>query len=102
MNKITYYCKGITITALFIWYNLNSRSSLDASSFASLTLRPVVSDQMITAALLPGLRCLVRDMEQVAPDHAAIVASMIKELESGNNRDVNTHVERSVGNSCFQ
>ena len=32
----------------------------------------------------------------MAPDHAAIVASMIKEFESGNKRDVNAHVERSV------
>ncbi|KAK2191356.1 hypothetical protein NP493_53g02002 [Ridgeia piscesae] len=54
-----------------------------------------ISDQLISMALLPGLRCLLRDMEQVAPDHAAVVASMIREFESGNTGDANSHAERN-------
>ncbi|KAI0238116.1 hypothetical protein LSAT2_011253 [Lamellibrachia satsuma] len=54
-----------------------------------------ISDHLISVALLPGLRCLLRDMEQVAPDHAAVVTSMIREFECGNRGDANAHAERN-------
>ena len=31
--------------------------------------------------MVPGLRCLSRDLQQVAPDHVHVVTSMIKEME---------------------
>jgi len=88
-------------------YILYINSLLDDISISillvSLTLGTVISDQLISMALLPGLRCLLRDMEQVAPDHAAVVASMIREFESGNTGDANSHAERSVtSKSCIK
>jgi hypothetical protein len=40
-----------------------------------------VGDQLVSEVLLPGLKCLHRDLGQLAPDHAGVVASMIREFE---------------------
>lgn len=44
--------------------------------------------------MLPGLRALHADMTALAPDHAPIVASMIKEFED--KVDINKVPERWV------
>ena len=41
----------------------------------------VVRNQLVIEVLLPGLRCLHRDLTNLAPDHATIAASMIQEFE---------------------
>jgi len=40
-----------------------------------------VGNQLVSEVLLPGLRCLHRDLVNLSPDHAPIVASMIREFE---------------------
>lgn len=45
-------------------------------------LRTVISDQLMQEVMLPGLRCLLQDLQQVAPDHVTVVTSMIKEFET--------------------
>jgi hypothetical protein len=40
-----------------------------------------VGDQLISEVLLPGLRCLHRDLQQMVPDYANVVSSMIHEFE---------------------
>jgi len=40
-----------------------------------------VGNQLVSEVLLPGLRCLHRDLANLAPDHAPVVASMIQEFE---------------------
>jgi len=40
-----------------------------------------VGNHLVSEVLLPGLRCLHRDLANLAPDHAAVVASMIREFE---------------------
>ena len=40
-----------------------------------------VGNQLVSEVLLPGLRCLHRDLGNLAPDHAPVVASMIREFE---------------------
>ncbi|XP_077868589.1 RAB11-binding protein RELCH homolog, partial [Saccoglossus kowalevskii] len=40
-----------------------------------------ISDDLIRECLLPGLRCLRHDLEQVAPEHEEVVLSMIKDYE---------------------
>ncbi len=49
--------------------------------FVSLTDCSVISDQLIQEAMLPGLRCLQKDMLHVMPDHAPVIASMIREFQ---------------------
>lgn len=39
------------------------------------------SDQLVSEILLPGLKCLHRDLVQLSPDHVGVVASMIREFE---------------------
>ncbi|XP_071495307.1 RAB11-binding protein RELCH homolog [Diadema antillarum] len=41
-----------------------------------------VSEDLIREAMLPGLRCLRKDMETVLPEHEGVVSSMIKDFES--------------------
>ncbi|XP_070574126.1 RAB11-binding protein RELCH homolog isoform X2 [Ptychodera flava] len=41
-----------------------------------------ISDDLIRECLLPGLRCLRQDLEQVAPEHEEVVNSMIKDYET--------------------
>jgi len=40
-----------------------------------------IGNQHVSEVLLPGLRCLHRDLVNLAPDHAPVVASMIREFE---------------------
>ena len=40
-----------------------------------------LGNQLVSEVLLPGLRCLQRDLAVLSPDHAAVVASMIREFE---------------------
>ena len=40
-----------------------------------------VGNQLVSEVLLPGLRCLHRDLANLSPDHAPIVASMLREFE---------------------
>ena len=40
-----------------------------------------LGNQLVSEVLLPGLRCLQRDLAVLAPDHAAVVASMVREFE---------------------
>jgi len=40
-----------------------------------------VGNQLVSEVLLPGLQCLHRDLVNLAPDHAPVVASMIREFE---------------------
>jgi len=40
-----------------------------------------VGNQLVSEVLLPGLRCLHRDLGTLAPDHATVVGSMIREFE---------------------
>ena len=40
-----------------------------------------VGNQHVSEVLLPGLRCLHRDLVNLSPDHAPLVASMIREFE---------------------
>lgn len=44
-------------------------------------MQPVINEQLISEAMLPGLKCLVRDMETLAPERAAVITSMIREFE---------------------
>ncbi|XP_030831289.1 RAB11-binding protein RELCH homolog isoform X1 [Strongylocentrotus purpuratus] len=41
-----------------------------------------LSVDLIRDAMLPGLRCLRKDMETVLPEHEGVVSSMIKDFES--------------------
>lgn len=47
----------------------------------NLDNRLVVSNQLIRESLLQGLRCLLHDVQQVAPDHVSVVSSMIRDFE---------------------
>lgn len=40
-----------------------------------------IGNQHVSEVLLPGLRCLHRDLANLSPDHAPVVASMIREFE---------------------
>lgn len=40
-----------------------------------------ISDQLVQEVMLPGLRCLLQDLQLVAPDHVNVVTSMIREFE---------------------
>jgi len=41
-----------------------------------------LGNQLVSEVLLPGLRCLQRDLAALAmPDHAAVTASMVREFE---------------------
>ncbi|XP_047423906.1 RAB11-binding protein RELCH homolog isoform X3 [Mugil cephalus] len=40
-----------------------------------------ISEEVMVNHFLPGLRCLRADMEQLSPEHEAILSSMIKECE---------------------
>lgn len=40
-----------------------------------------VGNQLVSEVMLPGLRCLHRDLVNLAPDHAPVVASIIREFE---------------------
>ncbi|PIK42357.1 hypothetical protein BSL78_20800 [Apostichopus japonicus] len=41
-----------------------------------------ISVELIQSAMLPGLRCLKRDLDLLSPEHAAVVGSMMKDLEN--------------------
>jgi len=40
-----------------------------------------IGNQHVSEVLLPGLRCLHRDLVNLSPDHAPVIASMIREFE---------------------
>ena len=42
---------------------------------------PVISDYLISEMMLPGLRCLLTDVHEVAQDHVQVLESMIREFE---------------------
>ena len=55
-----------------------------------LTLTPVtsvLSEQLIADVLLPGLHCLHRDLQEVAPDHVTVLESMIREFQEKTPQD---------------
>ncbi|XP_023930663.1 lisH domain and HEAT repeat-containing protein KIAA1468 homolog [Lingula anatina] len=41
-----------------------------------------INEQLISEAMLPGLRCLRQDMAQVAPELESVVSSLIKDFET--------------------
>ncbi|KAJ8042040.1 hypothetical protein HOLleu_13006 [Holothuria leucospilota] len=41
-----------------------------------------ISAELIQSAMLPGLRCLKRDLDLLSPEHAAVVGSMMRDLEN--------------------
>lgn len=47
-----------------------------------LNICPVISEQLISEAMLPGLRCLRQDVAQVAHDLEPVVLSLIKDFET--------------------
>ncbi|CAM1310177.1 KIAA1468 (predicted), partial [Pycnogonum litorale] len=57
------------------------------------------SEQIISQALLPGLQCLLTDVQAVAPEHENNVVSMICEFES--KIDVSKTSERTSGIQPF-
>ena len=46
-----------------------------------LTSGTVVSAHAVEASMLPGLRCLHRDCQEVQPDLSNVVSSIIHDLE---------------------
>ena len=54
---------------------------LKTYNVSSLNDLSVISEQLMSEMMLPGLRCLLRDMEVLAPERAPVISSMIREFE---------------------
>lgn len=54
----------------------------------------VMSDQLITEAFLPGLRCLRNDIQMIAHEYEDAVNNMIQEFEA--KLDLGRSIERFV------
>ncbi|KAH9515547.1 hypothetical protein Btru_011368 [Bulinus truncatus] len=58
---------------------------------------PVLSEQLVAEAMLPGLRCLKLDMEALGAEHLEVVNAMIRDYQS--KLDINSIIKMK---SCVQ